>query len=87
MYLCLFVCLFSNYKDCYCFDFYVSVNNFSVMPYAFSMVPENKRILKYLSNLSANQAFGLDDLPSRFVRDSASVIVCPLMHVITVSFI
>ena len=57
------------------------------MSYAFSTVPENKRILKFLSNLSANQATGPDGLPSRFVRDSASVIVCPLMHVITVSVI
>ena len=50
------------------------------------MVSENK-ILKYLNNLSANKATGLDDIPSRFVRDSASVITCPLTHVINLSII
>ena len=54
--------------------------------YSFSMVSENK-ILKYLNNLSANKATGLDDIPSRFVRDSASVIACPLTHVINLSII
>ena len=51
------------------------------------MVPENKRILKYLSNLSTIQATGLVGLPSRYVRGSAFVIECPLSHVITVSVI
>ena len=54
--------------------------------YSFSMVSENK-ILKYLNNLSANKATGLDGIPSRFVRDSASVIACPLTHVINLSII
>ena len=36
---------------------------------------------------SANKATGLDGKPSRFVRDSPSVIVCPLTHVINLSII
>ena len=47
--------------------------------YSFSVVSENK-VLKYLNNLSAKKATGLDDIPARFVRDSASIIVCPLSH-------
>ena len=54
--------------------------------YSFSVVSENK-ILKYLNNLSAKKATGLDGIPARFVRDSASIIVCPLSHVINLSFI
>ena len=50
------------------------------------MVSENK-ILKYHNNLSADKATGLDDIPSRFMRDSASVITCPLTHVINLSII
>ena len=49
--------------------------------YSFSMVSENK-ILKCFNNLSANKATGLDGIPSRFVRDNASVITCPLTLVI-----
>ena len=42
-----------------------------------------KQILRYLNNLSAHKATGIDDIPlSRFVWDSASVIVWPLTHVI-----
>ena len=36
---------------------------------------------------SANKATGLDGKPSGFVRDSASVIVCPLTHAINLSII
>ena len=50
------------------------------------MVSENK-ILKYLHNISANKATGLDGIPSCFVIDSASVIVCPLTHAINLSII
>ena len=50
------------------------------------MVSKNK-IFKYLNNLSTNKATGLDDITSRFVRDSASVIACPLTHVINLSII
>ena len=52
--------------------------------YSFSVVSENK-ILKYLNNLSAKKATGLDGIPARFVRDSASNIVCPMSHVINLS--
>ena len=56
--------------------------------YSFSVVLENK-ILKYmyLNNLSAKKATGLDGMTARFVRDSASIIVCPLSHVINLSLI
>ena len=48
--------------------------------FSFSIVSENK-ILKHLEKLSANKATGLDGIPSRFVRDSASLIASPLAHV------
>ena len=47
----------------------------------YSVVSESK-VLKYRNVLSVNKATGLDSLPSRFVRISASVIVCPLSHII-----
>ena len=47
---------------------------------------ENK-VLKYLTKLSPNKATGLDGIPSRFVLDSASLIACPLTHVINMSLI
>ena len=37
--------------------------------------------------LSAKKATGLHGIPSRFVRDGASVIACPLTHVINLSLI
>ena len=43
------------------------------------------RILKYLNNISAKKA--LDGIPARFVRDGASIIACPLTHVINLSLI
>ena len=54
--------------------------------YSFLVVSESK-VLKYLNALSANKATGLDGIPSRFVRDSASIIVCPLTHIINSSVI
>ena len=62
--------------------------NKGVVPnsYSFSLVSEN-RVLVYLKNLSAKKATGLDGIPSRFVRDGASVIACPLTNVINLSLI
>ena len=54
--------------------------------YSFSVISENK-ILKYLNNLNAKKATGLDSLPSHSVRDSASIIFCPLSHIINLSLI
>ena len=54
--------------------------------YSFSIVSENK-VLKYLNSLGINKATGLDDIPSRFVRYGASIIACPLTHVINLSLI
>ena len=54
--------------------------------FSFSIVSEN-RILKYLNNLSANKATGLDGIPSRFIKDGASIIASPLTHVINLSII
>ena len=45
--------------------------------YSFSIVSANK-ILKYLFNQAINKATGLDGIPSRFVRDGALIIACPL---------
>ena len=52
--------------------------------YSFSIVSENK-ILKYLNSLGINKATGLGGMPSRFSRDGASIIACPLTHVINLS--
>ena len=54
--------------------------------YTFNVVSENK-VLKYLNNLSAKKATGLDGIPARFVRDSTSTIICPLSNVINLSLI
>ena len=43
--------------------------------------------MKYLNSLSANKATGLDSIPSRFMRDSASIIASPLTHIINFSII
>ena len=63
-------------------------HNKGVVPdsYSFSVVSENK-VLGYLNKLSANNATGLDVIPSRFVRDGASIIACPLSHVINFTLI
>ena len=40
--------------------------------------------------MSVNKATELDGIPSRFIRDGASIIVCPhppLTHIINLSFI
>ena len=42
-------------------------------------------MLKYLNALSVDKAMGLDGIPSRFVKDSASIIVCPITHIINLS--
>ena len=54
--------------------------------YSFLVVSENK-VLGYLNKSSANKATGLDDIPSRFVRNGASIIDCQLSHVINLSLI
>ena len=45
--------------------------------YSFSIASDNK-VLKYLNSLG---------IPSRFVRDGALIIACPLTHVINLSLI
>ena len=54
--------------------------------YSFSVVSENK-VLKYLNSLGINKATGLDDKPSRFVKYDATIVACPLTHVINFSLI
>lgn len=75
----------NNFGRKFVFDFYsrkgVFLNN-----YSFSIVSENK-VFKYLSKLGIKKATGLDGIPSRFVRDGASIISCPLAHVINLSLI
>jgi len=53
---------------------------------SLSIVTENN-VLKYLNKLSASKATGLDGISSRFVSDGASIICCPLTHVINLSII
>ena len=43
--------------------------------------------MKCLGRLGAKKTTGLDGIPARFVRDSASIIACPLRHVINLSLI
>ena len=43
--------------------------------------------MKYLNSLGINKATGLDGIPSRFVRDGASIKACPLTHFINLSLI
>ena len=59
-----------------------------VMPnsYYVSIMTENT-ILKHLNKLGINKATSLDGIPPRFVRDSASLIACPLTHVVNLSII
>ena len=59
---------------------------FQIVINSFSIVSENK-VLKYLNSLGINKTTGLDVIPSRFVRDGASIIACPLTHVISSSLI
>ena len=54
--------------------------------FSFSIVSENK-ILKHLEKLSANKATGLDGIPARFIRDSASFITGPITHIVNLSII
>ena len=54
--------------------------------YSFSIVSENK-VLKYLNSLGIKKATGMDGIHPRFVRDGASIIACPLTHVINLSLI
>ena len=41
-------------------------------------------VMKYLNSLSANKASGHDGIPSRFVRDSASIIASPLTRYLSI---
>ena len=52
----------------------------------FQFFSKNK-VLKYLNSLGIDKATGLDGKPSRFVRDGAMLIACPLTHVINISLI
>ena len=54
--------------------------------FSFYIVSESK-ILKYLNSLSPNKATGLDGVPSRFIKDCASIIAGPLSHIINLSII
>ena len=45
------------------------------------------QIVKYLNNLSVNKSTGLDGIPCKFVRDSVTIITCPLTHIINLSLI
>ena len=45
------------------------------------------KVLKSLNSLGINKTSGFDGIPSRFVRDGASIIACALTHVINLSLI
>lgn len=44
-------------------------------------------VFKYLNQLSPSKAIGLDGIPVRSVKDSASIIAGPLPHIINLSII
>ena len=69
-----------------CVENFYRSKGFKPNSYFLSVVSESK-VLKYLNALSVDKATGLDGLLSRFVRDSASIIVCPLTHIINLSII
>ena len=54
--------------------------------FAFSLVSEEK-VLKYLLKISANKATGLDGIPARFIKDSASIVTVPIAQIINLSLI
>ena len=76
---------FNKFRKNFVESFYRSKDVFP-NSFSFSIVSENK-VLKYLNSLGINKATGLDDIPSRFVRDGASIIACPLTNVINLSLI
>lgn len=52
----------------------------------FNIKPVSERdVYKLLSSLDVSKATGCDDIPSRFLKDAATVIVCPLTHVFNLS--
>ena len=54
--------------------------------YSLSVVSESK-VLIHLNASSVYKPMGLDGIPSRVDRESASIIVCPLTHIINLSII
>ena len=46
-----------------------------------------EKVLKYLLKLDANKANGLDGIPARFIKDSASIVTVPIAHIINLSVI
>ena len=75
----------NKFNSSFVFNFYSSKG---VKPnsYNFSMVLESQ-VLKYIDKLGFNKATGLDGIPARFVKDSASIIANPLSHIINLSII
>lgn len=59
-----------------------------VKPNSFSFsITTEKKVYKYLNSLSPKKATGLDGIPSRFVKDSASIIAGPISHIVNLSVI
>ena len=58
--------------------------NVSRDSFSLGKVTENK-IRKLLNNISTNKATGLDNLPARFVKDSAQIITSPITHIVNLS--
>ena len=54
--------------------------------FAFCLVSEEK-VLKYLLKLGANKATGLDGIPARRLKDSASIVTVRIAHIINLSMI
>ena len=46
-----------------------------------------EKVLKCLLKLGANKATGLDGIPARFIKDSASIVSVPIVHIINLSMI
>ena len=67
-------------------SFYHNKRVFQIVINSLSIVSVNK-VLKYLNSQGIIKTTGLESIPSRFVRDGASIKACPLTHVINLSLI
>ena len=75
----------ATFGKSFVFNFYCSKG---VKPNSYSLsIVDESQVFKILNNLSPKKATGLDSIPSRFIRDSASIIAHPLAHIINLSII
>ena len=61
---------------------------FFIYPNVFFQIVFNFQLYQKIPKfLSANKATGLDGIPCRFLRDSATVIACPIADIVNLSII